>query len=137
VFKKRIYWLLALGWCLGIYFFTASPVSTGESSGTLLQTVLPLSPDAARELNYVIRKGAHLATFGLLGILLLQAFGGRKGAPIYAWALATLYGAADELHQGFVPGRTSLLSDVAIDSGGALAAILLFLWVRSRLRRKI
>jgi VanZ family protein len=136
VLNQRFYWLLAIGWCLGIYFFTASPVSTGESTGSLLQAVLPLSPDAAHELNVLIRKGAHFATFGLLGVLLFRAFRGWKGAPIYAWALATLYGAIDEIHQGFVPGRTSLLSDVAIDSGGALAAILLFLWVRSWLRRK-
>lgn len=52
----------------------------------------------------------------------------------YAWALATLYGISDEIHQLFVPGRHGRLADVFFDSAGALAMILLIrrvAWLRS------
>jgi len=44
-----------------------------------------------------------------------------------AWLVATLYGASDEWHQGFVAGRTSDVRDVAADAAGAaLAAVALW-----------
>ena len=42
---------------------------------------------------------------------------------ILSYALGTLYGATDELHQMFVPGRGPLLSDVFIDSVSVLAGV--------------
>lgn len=46
---------------------------------------------------------------------------------ILSWAFCILYAASDELHQLFVPGRAGLITDVCIDSAGALLGILLFL----------
>ena len=42
-----------------------------------------------------------------------------------AWAIATLYAATDELHQIFVPGRTGKVTDILLDSAGALLGVLL------------
>ena len=41
----------------------------------------------------------------------------------WAFALAVLYAASDELHPGFVAGRHPSALDVAIDAGGALLAL--------------
>jgi VanZ family protein len=41
-----------------------------------------------------------------------------------AWLVTVFYGATDEWHQGFVPGRTTDLMDLAADAAGAAIAAL-------------
>jgi VanZ family protein len=64
--------------------------------------------------------------FGVLAVLVQLALWKRPQAALISWLFATLCGAADEIHQVFVPNRTPSLIDVGIDSFGALAALLLF-----------
>ena len=40
--------------------------------------------------------------------------------------MVVLYAIGDEIHQAFVPGRTPLVTDVAIDALGGLLGILAF-----------
>lgn len=40
-----------------------------------------------------------------------------------AWGIAVLYGAIDELHQSFVPGRACSLADLVSDALGAALAV--------------
>ena len=74
-------------------------------------------------------KVAHFAVYGLLGTLLSRAWGpGWRGA-LLALFTASLFGATDEWHQSFVPGRTADVMDWLADtSGAALAVGLYFLW---------
>ncbi len=54
-------------------------------------------------------------------------------AAMTAVVFASLYGASDEFHQSFVPGRTPDVMDWAIDTAGAFsAAVAVLFW---RLRR--
>lgn len=46
------------------------------------------------------------------------------------WAISSLYAATDEIHQLFVPGRSDQMSDVILDSAGAMAGILVLAAVR-------
>lgn len=68
----------------------------------------------------------HGAAYALLTLLLGRALAGGLGRrlsarrALLALALATLYGASDEFHQSFVPGRHADVWDVAKDLGGAL-----------------
>ena len=57
--------------------------------------------------------------------------GGAVGA---AWAIATLYGAFDEVHQGFVPRRTPDVRDWLADAMGAAAAVVA-IWLSAILLR--
>jgi VanZ family protein len=42
---------------------------------------------------------------------------------VIAWLMVTIYGASDEFHQSFVPGRTPDLRDLVADSAGAALAL--------------
>jgi VanZ family protein len=47
--------------------------------------------------------------------------------------LCTLFGASDEYHQTFVPGRTGDLYDLAVDSiGGIVAVFAYFLFIKTK-----
>jgi VanZ family protein len=72
-------------------------------------------------------KTAHFAGYALLSVLALRAWaGGRLAGISWRTALAaiifaSLYGVSDEIHQVFVPGRSSDIADAAADAFGACA----------------
>ena len=79
----------------------------------------------------------HFAAFFLFAASMHWALRGSGVPPLrsalLAAAAASLYGASDEIHQAFVPGRSATWADWAADSlGGAALAAALF--VRGRLR---
>ena len=76
----------------------------------------------------VLRKGAHVAEYAVLGALLYRAVG--REAPALAVGLA--YAATDELHQHFVRGRHASPVDVAIDGVGVALGMLVWLRLRAR-----
>jgi len=69
----------------------------------------------------------HFPEFAALGLLLARGLAGeRRGFPgwgvlLSALALASVWGALDELHQAFVPGRVPDPSDWWHDTLGAAA----------------
>jgi VanZ family protein len=78
--------------------------------------------------DLILRKLAHFGEYAVLGLLLVRAFGRE---PLAA-AAGVAYAATDELHQHFVRGRHAAFRDVAIDSAGVLAGLLLARWCRWR-----
>jgi VanZ family protein len=74
-------------------------------------------------INLMARKAGHVVGYALLGLAFLRALVPQGRAPlraaVIAVALATGYGATDEFHQSFVPGRGPAFSDVLIDLVGA------------------
>src|SRR5438128_3021086 len=77
--------------------------------------------------DYVLRKGAHVTEYAILGALLLRALG--REAPAFLAGVA--YAASDELHQHFVAGRHSSPVDLAIDAAGITLGLLAWLRVRA------
>ncbi len=73
-------------------------------------------------------KIAHFATFGLIASLLWLSF--LRGRPLLVIAIASLVGAADELHQRFLPGRSASLEDWAADIFAALVITALLEYAR-------
>ncbi len=75
-------------------------------------------------------KLAHVAEYALLSALVLRAANGgfsrraTLGAVLLAFLLSSAYGASDEWHQSFVPGRVCSLGDLAADAAGSLLAAL-------------
>lgn len=107
--KKILLWVPPVLWASLIFYLSSLP--------NLELTADPLW-------NLITRKLAHLFMFGVLAILIYIALG--KKAPQHALILTTLYAATDEFHQTFVLTRQGALSDIIIDSIGALSALLLW-----------
>lgn len=71
-------------------------------------------------------KGVHFLVYGVLA--LLSAHGAARTWPqwslargfVLAVVAATLWGALDEFHQSFVPGRSSDVADLLADTLGAI-----------------
>ena len=79
-------------------------------------------------LSTIVRKGAHFTEYAVLCALLLYwlssfSISYRRRCAI-AVAISALYAATDEFHQLFVPGRSGQITDVMIDTSGALVGML-------------
>ena len=73
----------------------------------------------------------HLAGYGGLSLVLLRALargrwtGVTAVALVAAWTIATVYGATDEWHQMYTPGRHAEVRDLVNDAAGAVLALAL------------
>ncbi len=141
-----------------IFYFSAQPAedSGAMSSGltlSILSAIVPnfqkLTPEEQRSLcgvvEVLIRKLGHFSEYAALGFALMlhiQQLKKRISVRVpwlWAWGVGTLYAVSDELHQGFVPGRSPMVTDVLIDSAGVIAGVgvmLVILWIQQRRESK-
>jgi VanZ family protein len=80
----------------------------------------------------ILRKGAHMAEYGLLWFLWQRAL--RTRTPWPAVAITLAYAASDEFHQSFVEGRHGTPVDVLIDAAGVAIAVVLYTRRKARAR---
>jgi len=105
-------WLPIFAWAAVIFAFSSIPsLSTGLGTW-----------------DTILRKGAHIAEYAILGALLYRAL----GREALALAVGIAYAATDEFHQHFVHGRHSSPVDVAIDAVGLALGMLVWLRLRER-----
>lgn len=139
--KLLRYWLPVVAWAAVI-----SALSTGTLHGgftrqlisAALQFFIPdVSVSTIALVHTMVRKGAHLAEYFVLGLLLWRAFRADAIArwrwrwAVNAFLLALAFAGLDEFHQSFEPGRTASELDVGFDATGAALAQL---WRRWRTR---
>ena len=98
-------WLPVIVWAAVIFLFSSIP-SLGTGLGVW---------------DTILRKGAHLTEYAILGLLLLRAV----GRELPAFALGIAYAITDEIHQHFVRGRHASPIDVLIDTAGVAIGIFL------------
>ena len=73
-------------------------------------------------------KAEHAAAYFVLGVLVVRWLAGGLpprmswGVAIASLAITIAYGASDEFHQSFVPGRTADVLDLRADAAGAAIA---------------
>lgn len=107
--SKLWLWAPVIVWCAIIFTLSSFSQLPGPPSG-------------------ITDKHEHFVTYAILAALTLRALaGGRLSGVTLITALlaavfAAVYGATDEFHQAFVPGRDSSLGDLVADSLGGLAA---------------
>ncbi len=105
-------WLPVVAWAALIFALSSVPsLSTGLGTW-----------------DTVLRKGAHVTEYAILGALLLRALG--REVPAFLSGVA--YAATDELHQHFVAGRHASPVDVAIDAVGIAVGVLVWRRVGER-----
>jgi surface polysaccharide O-acyltransferase-like enzyme len=122
--RKRIlfYILPAAGYAALIFSLSSSPLDIEE-----------LGP------VFEYDKLLHLVEYYIFGYLLMRVFttspdSSLAGKAVLATILiGTVYGASDEIHQYFVPGRDSDLLDFLFDATGATLAAVTFSFVRHQL----
>lgn len=74
----------------------------------------------------LIKKAGHMIGYGLLALSYLHLLRSDPRRYWVAWLMALLFGASDEVHQSFVPGRfASILDVIVFDNLGAVTALLL------------
>lgn len=93
------------------------------------QARLPIDqPVVADLLHGFQHRFAHAIAFGLLALLARWALDGLPRPSICAVVVASVFGATDEWHQSFTPGRHAGADDWAADT--AFAAAALYAWSR-------
>ena len=136
--KNIIPWLPVLLWMILIFCMSHQPavVSDGLSTGitqkfmAFIAKVFSNTALDTDQINHYVRKSAHFMEYLILGVLVINAL--RKssvtGGKVITVALliCILYASSDEFHQLFVLGRAARVTDVLIDSSGALTGILLY-----------
>ena len=80
--------------------------------------------------DLILRKLAHITEYAILFFLFWRGLDqsgsfSKKKRLLAAFILTVLYAVTDEYHQTFVSGRSGAVRDVAIDTAGALAGLIL------------
>lgn len=106
--RKFVKFIPAIAWMIMIFILSSRPDLPGNQIFIL---------------DFLFKKTAHIFEFTVLFLLWYWALG--KKNPWEALMISIAYAFTDEIHQLFVPGRTGLLRDVAIDSIGMVIMSLL------------
>ena len=91
--------------------------------------------EAVEKSQTIIRKGAHLSIYTLVGILIMSFISTYKLHLKYKFSISILvgliYAISDEIHQSFIPERTASPIDVGIDTFGVFLGIIIVLIIIS------
>ena len=137
------YWLPVVVW-LGLIFIGSTDLLSAEHTSRIIGLILRrcnphVSIATISQVQFFVRKAAHLSEYAFLAMLLWRAF--RHVARwqstiaklfLAVWLICFLFAASDELHQSFVPSRTASPKDVLIDAIGALIGLAVCVAVASR-----
>ena len=137
--------ILALFWMCVIFAFSAQEQEESSAVSETFSYRMVRSADSlfgldwndeklheiANAIEGYVRKAAHMTEYAILSVLLYIWLGkwqfATKKKMLLAIIAAALYAASDEIHQLFVAGRSGRLTDVLIDSTGAILGVLIFI----------
>ncbi len=148
--KKILCWLLVIICMAGIFFFSAqNGEESGKTSGGVVEAILSIFVPSFDELDQqakqqmiesvhsFVRIAAHFSSFALLGFSVYLALDNYeiKHKILYSQVISSGYAISDEIHQYFVPDRAFQISDILVDSLGAICGILFCLLVKTIIKK--
>jgi vanZ family protein len=129
---SKIHLLLPLLWMVVIFMLShqSASISSGQS-GVFVEQLRHIAPSVDQQLlTFLVRKGAHIFAYFVLGILTFNALWRvdlSKFKLNYLVGLSiivcALYAVSDEFHQLFVSGRSGEVRDIIIDSCAATVGV--------------
>ena len=136
-----IWWPVA-AWMVVIFLFSSSSDPYRAMPRSWKEPRAQVSLDG-RKTEYVslaedLGRNGHVLEYTLLGFLMARSLRlmtvSRHTAALVALstALCFFYGLSDEIHQVFIPSRAFQLTDLLLDSIGALVGSLIASWVFKR-----
>ena len=144
-YTGKISFIITLLWVAVIFSFSLQPATTSSevSRGVgewLVETFVPflserLEAMSVEQLEFshtLLRKAGHFSEFFVLGVLAMLSVLQTKVRYrlLSALSFCALVAAVDETIQLFVSGRSGQVTDVVLDSVGALCGIVVFVCVR-------
>lgn len=129
---SKIHLLLPLLWMVVIFMLShqSASISSGQS-GVFVEQLHYIAPSIDQQLlTFLVRKGAHIFAYFVLGILMVNAlrqvnlskFKFNRPATL-SIIVCALYAASDEFHQLFISGRSGEIRDIIIDSCAATVGV--------------
>lgn len=143
-YKYYLLWIPAIFIMILIFFFSAQNGNTSsETSGGFAEFLAKIShPDFASfsdskklsvlsNCQFIVRKAAHFSVYAALGFFCTLPLLHYKRLLFFkricaAVLISAVYALSDEFHQYFVPERSCRITDVLIDTCGALTGALCF-----------
>lgn len=151
--KKIILWIILIC-CMGLIFYFSSQEATAsdKTSSGFVEIIIKffdfndrISDVQIAKINEnfstLVRKTAHFSIYLILSFiasLLLCEYkitGLRQ--VLFAVIFSFLYACSDEFHQLFVEGRSAQISDIALDTCGAILGAFLVLLIKRRKRNAL
>lgn len=125
--KKLISWILLLAWMAFIFYMSQQTGQvSSRQSGKIVLLLSKIGIEISKDnITFIIRKSAHFTEYFILYILLfnvIKHYIHTKKIIFYSIMGVIIYAVSDELHQYFVPERSSTIKDVFIDSCGGIVA---------------
>lgn len=129
---RKIHLLLPLLWMVVIFVLShqSASISSGQS-GVFVEQLHYIAPSIDQQLlTFLVRKGAHIFAYFVLGILMFNALWRvdlskfRFNRPaMLSIIVCALYATSDEFHQLFISGRSGEIRDIIIDSCAATVGV--------------
>ena len=124
-------------WAIVISLLSTDTFSATHT-GNLLSFLFSANGTWFGLVHFLMRKGAHLTEYAILGWLIFRVIRGISTQPVMisfliAVSICFAYACLDEFHQSFVPSRTASFRDVTYDSVGGTIGCLMYLvrWTRT------
>jgi len=139
--RKILWWWFATVLWLFCQALFSTDAFSAEHTGTILWKIVhaiygAISSNTFESIHFLIRKGAHFLTYGLLSVFAFFAWRVTLPSPqrwtlrwsVLAVTMVFIAGSIDEFHQSFVPTRGASVRDVMIDVIGGLIGLAVVSW---------
>ena len=130
-------------WMMTIFGFSADEAEVSQSKSDIItekvieaivkyydDMTLEKQKDVWDAVSFYVRKTGHFGEYGILSVLIflfLITFESVRNRHLWLLsdvAVCVVYAITDEVHQGFVDGRSPKIMDVIIDTSGAFVGLM-------------